>query len=272
MIRLLKIEFRKIATYKVFWVMAGIYLASVIFVFYGFPSLIDYFSAKSNAPEFKLLKNFLYNFPDIWQNLSWIASLRFFIKVLLGIIVIVLITNEYSYITIRLNIMNGLSRTDFLKSKIYLIIFFSLLATLFLVISVLILGWIFSPVHTFQAITGKLMFVVGYFVETFTYLVFAFMLGLLVKRTGFAISILFVYPIIELIVQQQLPDKIGPYLPLNAMNHIIRTPNTSVIQYHSPKNTIDLQTFVAGQDILVCLAFAAIFIYVCYLVLKKRDL
>ena len=272
MIRLLKIEFKKITTYKVFWVMIGIYLAALFFVFYGFPSLIDYFAAKSNSPEFKLLKNFLYNFPDIWQNLSWIASLRLFIKVLLAIIVIVLITNEYSYSTIRINIMNGLSRADFLKSKIYLIFFFSMVVTLFLIISVVILGLLFSPIHTFSAMAGKLMFVVGYFVETFSYLVFAFMIGLLVKRTGFAVSLLFVYPIIELIVQQKVPEKIRPYLPVNALNHIIRTPNTSVIQYHSPKDTIELQTFVAGQDILVALIYTAIFIYVCYIVLKKRDL
>jgi len=192
MIRLLSIEFRKIMPYRMFWVMAGMYLLSMAFIFYGFPSLIDYFSMRSDAPEVKLIKNFLYNFPDIWQNLAWIAGLRYFIKVLLGMIMVVLITNEYTYTTIRHNIINGLSRTDFLLGKIYLILFISLVSTLLILVSGLILGLSFSSVTTLQAMSGKLIFLLGYFIEVATYLLFALMLGLLVKRTGLAIIFLFI--------------------------------------------------------------------------------
>ena len=272
MIKLLTIELRKILPYKVFWVMTGIYVLSLVFVFYGFPSLIDYFSLKSQAPEVKLLKNFLYNFPDIWQNLTWISSLRFFIKIYLGVIMIVLITNEYSYLTIRHNVINGMSRADFLKAKIYMALLISLVSTLLIIVSGLILGLSYSSTISLHAITGKLLYLVGYFVEVLTYLLFAIMLGLLVKRTGLAISFLFMYPIIELVIQQQIGEKIHPYLPINAINHILRTPNTSLITYKSPDFTIDLQTHISGMDIVVCLAYAALFIFVSYTVLKKRDL
>jgi ABC-2 type transport system permease protein len=272
MIRLLSIEFRKIMPYRMFWVMAGMYLLSMAFIFYGFPSLIDYFSMRSDAPEVKLIKNFLYNFPDIWQNLAWIAGLRYFIKVLLGMIMVVLITNEYTYTTIRHNIINGLSRTDFLLGKIYLILFISLVSTLLILVSGLILGLSFSSVTTLQAMSGKLIFLLGYFIEVATYLLFALMLGLLVKRTGLAIIFLFIYPIIELIIEQQLPENVRPYLPVNGINHILRTPNTSLIQYKSPDFPVDLQTAVSAGDIAVCLGYAALFILVCYWILKKRDL
>jgi ABC-type transport system involved in multi-copper enzyme maturation permease subunit len=255
-----------------FWIMVGIYVVSMVFIFYGFPSLIDYFSLRSQAEEIKLLKNFIYNFPDIWQNLSWVSSLRFFIKVMLGIIMVVLITNEYAYITIRNNIISGMSRTDFLLGKIYMAIFLSLASTLLIIICGLTLGLSFSSVTTIQAITGKLLFLAGYAVEIFTYLLFALMLGLLVKRTGLAIAFLFIYPIIELVVQQQLPEKIHPYLPINAMNHVIRTPNTSLIEYQSPDFDVDLQKYIAAGDILVSLGYAALFFFICYLILKKRDL
>ena len=154
MIKLLAIEFRKILPYRMFWVMAGIYLFSMIFIFYGFPSLIDYFSLRSDSPEVKLIKNFLYNFPDIWQNLAWIASLRYFIKVLLGMIVVILITNEYAYITIRHNVINGLSRTDFLLGKVYLVLFIGLVSTLLILLSGLILGLSFSSTVSLQAMTA----------------------------------------------------------------------------------------------------------------------
>lgn len=272
MIRLLNIELRKILPYRMFWIMGGIYFLSMLFIFYGFPSLIDYFSLRSEAPEVKLLKNFLYNYPDIWQNLSWIASLRFFIKVFLGMIMVVLITNEYAYQTIRQNVINGMSRTDFLLGKVYLLLFLSLFSTLLIFISGLILGLSYSSVVSIGAMSGKLLFLVGYFIEAVTYLLFALMLGLLVKRTGLAISFLFIYPIIELIVQQQLPENSHRFLPVNAMNHILRTPNTSLIEYRSPEFNVDLQTHIAAGDIAVSLAYAALFFLVCYLILKKRDL
>jgi ABC-2 type transport system permease protein len=255
-----------------FWVMSGIYVLSLFFFSYGLPSLIDYFSMQSKTPEVKLLMNFLYNFPDIWQNLSWAASLRFFIKIFLGMIIIILVTNEYSFLTIRNNIINGLSRTDFLLSKVYVAILFSIAATLLIFLTGTILGLIYSTTINFHVFFGKMIFLLGYFVETLTFLLFSMMMGILVRRTGFAIGVLFVYPIIELIIQQKVPESVQPFLPLNAMNHILRTPNTSLIQFKSPEFNVDLQTGLHSQDIIVALLYAALFVGVSLWVIRKRDL
>lgn len=268
----LQIELKKLMTYKVFWGMVILYVLAVFFVFFGFPSLIDYFSMRSGEMEFKLLKKLIYNFPDTWQNLSWLASLRFFIKIFLGIMVIIIVTNEFSFGTIRINIINGMSRWDFLKGKIHLIILFAFLTTILVLISGLVLGLIYSGNTSIGFIVKKWLFLPGYFVEVFTYMSFALFLGILLKKAGMAISILFAYPIVELIISQQLAERFRPYLPVNAMNHVIRTPNTSLIQYSSPKAEIELQTHIAGQDILLCLAYAALFLFISYLILKKRDL
>lgn len=272
MMRLFSIEIRKIVPYRMFWVMSGVYLLALFFFFYGLPSLIDYFSLRSNAPEVKLLKNFLYNFPDIWQNLAWAASLRLFIKIFLGMIVIILVTNEYSYLTIRNNIINGLSRADFYLSKLYLVLFFSIISTFLLLIAGLALGFIYSSTVTIHAVFGKLQFLLAYFVEIFVFLVFALMVGILVKRTGFAIGVLFVYPILELIIQEQLDESIRPFLPVNAMNHLLRTPNTSLIQFKSPDFPVDLQTGLAWQDFVVALAYAALYIAISLWVIRRRDI
>jgi ABC-type transport system involved in multi-copper enzyme maturation permease subunit len=272
MIKLIRIELKKILPYKMFWVMAGIYLVALIFFSYGLPSLIDYFSMRSNVPEIKLLMKFLYNFPDVWQNLAWAASLRFFIKIFLGIIMIVLVTNEYSYLTVRHNIFNGLSRTDFLMSKVYLAVLFSLAATLFVFLTGTVLGLIYSSTISAHAFFSKMIFLFGYFIEALTFLLFSMMVGILVKRTGFAIGLLFVYPIIELIIQQKIPESIQPFLPLNAMNHILRTPNTSLIQFRSPEFNVELQTGLHSQDVVVALLYAALFIGISLWVVRKRDL
>jgi ABC-2 type transport system permease protein len=272
MIKLLQIEFRKIIPYKMFWVMSGIYLLSLVFFSYGLPSLIDYFSMKSKSPEVKLLMNFLYNFPDIWQNLAWAASLRYFIKIFLGMIIIILVTNEYSFLTIRNNIINGLSRTDFLLSKVYICILFSIVATLLIFLTGTVLGLSYSTTINAHVFFGKMIFLFGYFVEIMTYLFFSMMLAILVRRTGFAIGVLFVYPIFEIIIQQKIADSIQPFLPVNAMNHILRTPNTSLIQFKSPEFNVDLQTGLHGQDVMVALLYAALFVGISLWVIRKRDL
>jgi ABC-2 type transport system permease protein len=272
MIKLLQIEFRKIFPYKMFWVMSGIYLLSLIFFSYGLPSLIDYFSMKSKAPEVKLLMNFLYNFPDIWQNLAWAASLRYFIKIFLGMIIIILVTNEYSFLTVRNNIINGLSRTDFLMSKVYVCILFSIVATLLIFLTGTVLGLSYSTTVSFHTFFGKMIFLLGYFIEILAYLLFSMMLAILVRRTGFAIGILFVYPIFEIIIQQKIADSIQPFLPVNAINHILRTPNTSLIQFKSPEFNVDLQTGLQSLDVVVALLYAALFVGVSLWVIRKRDL
>jgi ABC-type transport system involved in multi-copper enzyme maturation permease subunit len=190
----------------------------------------------------------------------------------MGIIMIVLITNEFSYNTVRHNIFNGLSRTEFLLSKVYIAIIFSIAATLLVFISGTILGLIYSSNISFQAFFSKTSFLFGYFVEILTYLLFAMMIGLLIKRTGFAIGLLFVYPIFELIISQKIPENIQPFLPVNAMNHVLRTPNTSLIQYSSPEMDIELQTAIQGQDIIVALLYCGLFIGISLLVMRKRDL
>jgi ABC-2 type transport system permease protein len=272
MMKLLQIELRKILPYKMFWVMCGIYMLSLVFFSWGLPSLIDYFTMRADVPEIKMLMKFLYNFPDIWQNLAWAASLRFFIKIFLGMIMIILVTNEYSYLTIRHNVFNGLSRTDFLLSKIYVAILLSIAATLLILITGTTLGLFYSSSVSVNAFFAKMIFLPGYFIELFAFLLFSLMVGILVKRTGFAIGLLFVYPIIELIIQQKVPESIQPFLPLNAINHILRTPNTSLIQFRSPEFNVELQTGLHAQDIGVALLYAALFVGVSLWVIRKRDL
>jgi ABC-type transport system involved in multi-copper enzyme maturation permease subunit len=272
MIKLLQIELRKILPYKMFWVMCGIYLLALLFFSWGLPSLIDYFTMRSDVPEIKLITKFLYNFPDIWQNLSWAASLRFFIKIFIGIIMIILVTNEYSYLTIRHNIFNGLSRTDFLMSKVYVAVMLSLGATILILLTGTTLGLFYSSTISAHHFFGKMIFLLGYFIELLAFLLFSMMVGILIKRTGFAIGVLFVYPILELIIQQKIPEDIQPFLPLNAINHILRTPNTSLIQFRSPEFNVELQTGLHAQDVIVTLLYAALFVGVSLWVIRKRDL
>ena len=65
------------------------------------------------APGFSTKKMFM--FPNVWEVFSWMAS--WFNLLFLGITVIVLTGNEFSFKTARMQIMNGLSRNEFLLGK-----------------------------------------------------------------------------------------------------------------------------------------------------------
>ena len=273
MIRLLKIELRKISTYKAFWLITGLYAFLLAFLIFGIPGLIDYIAEKTpNNTQIRIFKAIVFNFPDIWQNITFVASLRYFIKIIIGIIVIITITNEFTFQTIRLNIVNGMSRSDFILSKLQFIILLSLASTLIIFLSGLYLGLMYSSAKEFSLIFSKSIFLLAYFIEISTYLIFALFIGILIKKTGFSIIVFMLYLLIEPIIDYKIPDKYCPYLPLNAMNSLIRTPNTSLIKIKSPGFNYDFQEFLAISDVAICLGYAALFIGLIYLILKKRNL
>ena len=272
MIRLLKIEYRKLRRHKGFWVMILFYLALLVFMIFGIPGLLDYLADKMNEPKIRIFKALVFNFPDIWQNIAYVSGLRVFIKVILGIIVIILITNEFNYNTIRLNIVNGLSRVDFLTAKVLLLAGFSLLSMIILFLSGLYLGFRHSVNTSISTVFSHLEYLPAYFLELFTYLLFCMMLAILLKRAGITFIIHFVYFIVEPILDYKLPDAIGPYLPWNAMNSLVISPNSSLIKVKTSALNFDFQEYIAIGDVAVCLAYAALFIFISHLILKKRDL
>jgi len=109
MLHLLKIELKKMTSYRTFWVVCGLYFITIGFstasgmeFLKWLASFIDGFGENLNIDRIPL-----YHFPDVWLNLVWWSGL---FKVLLGIMVVISITNEYSYRTVRQNIIDGLSR------------------------------------------------------------------------------------------------------------------------------------------------------------------
>ncbi len=87
-------------SYRTFWVVCSLYFVTLAFttasgmeVLKWFASLIEGFGQKFNINRIPL-----YHFPDVWQNLVWISGL---FKIVLSIMVVISITNEYQYRTIH---------------------------------------------------------------------------------------------------------------------------------------------------------------------------
>jgi ABC-type transport system involved in multi-copper enzyme maturation permease subunit len=273
MIRLLKIEWEKVRSYRAFWVMTGLYLFMLFSVIFGLPAFLDYLASHAGNDEtLKAVKSIVFNFPDIWQNIAYVAGMRGFIKIILAIIVVIFISNEFTLLTIRTNILNGMSRTEFLIAKLEFVFLLALLSTFIVFLSGLYLGLNNSPVTNLSAILGKIQFLPAYFLEVFTYLIFALLIGTLVKKTGFSVILLLLYIIIEPIIQNYLPDSFHKYLPLNAMNGVIWSGNTSYLQIKTPEINISLQQYISWGDAGICFSYAVLFTVILYFYLKRKDL
>ncbi len=269
MIRLLKIELKKILTYRTFWVLTVLYLLSLIIVLGSLQAFLDGVVNNSDIPEnIQIPTLSIYIFPDIWHNLTYIASARFSFKVILAIIVIILITNEYSYRTIRQNIITGLSRTEFLFAKVYIIILLCLVSTIILFFTGLFLGIVHTSDFSMAVLSNKMEFLIVYFLELFVYLTFAMFISILLRKAGLAIGLLLLYTILEPIIKLSIPGNLGKYLPLEAMNDLIHLPNTSLMKLMG----IKFQEYIAFADVAVAIAYGVIFVFLSWVLLRYRDL
>ncbi len=91
----------------------------------------------------------LYHFPDVWQNLIWVVG---FFKFVLEVMVIVSVTNEFAYRTLRPERDRWTEPLEFLRSKILTNVVLAGLSTVLLFLVGLITGMIYSPELRFSEI------------------------------------------------------------------------------------------------------------------------
>jgi ABC-type transport system involved in multi-copper enzyme maturation permease subunit len=263
---LIKIEWLKVRTNATFWVLAGLHVGIVLLVVLSGKIFIRTLSI--NGQTLKEMADIssipIFQFPDIWHNITYVAG---FLKFILAIYVIISITNEITYDTLRQNIMNGMSRADFVVSKLALVVLLSAGSAVFVFFSGMVVGFSYTPDPAWHEVIKYSGFIAAYFLQLTAYLVFALFIGLLIKRTGLAMGLLFLYTlIIEPVLALRInSDAIKGLLPMKAINNLIHMPFGKYLLR-------EVQDFVAFSEILVVICYTALFVYLTYLLLQKRDL
>jgi ABC-type transport system involved in multi-copper enzyme maturation permease subunit len=276
--RLLSIELQKIWKNRASRVLTISY-----FVILSFIALIA--SIKFNIGNFKLhlAEMGIFNFPFIWHFNTYIAS---FLKFFLAIVIVSMMANEYSYGTLKQNLIDGMSKKEFIQSKFLTVVLFALSSTVFIFIMSLLLGFSFSSYTEIGIAFSDLEYLLAYFVKLVGFFSFCLFLGILVKRSAFALGFLLVWSILEGIVKGILTFKIFPdsnkaqyitqFFPLESMSNLIKEPFTRFSIVKSIGNQIGVNNIkdysVHWYDILIVLSWTVIFILMSYKLLKKRDL
>ncbi len=267
MLHLLKVDLKKLIDYRTFWVICGLYFfmlcmgaASGMEFLKWLASLIEGFGQKINITRIPL-----YHFPDIWQNLAWSGGL---LKMGLAVMTVISITNEYQYRTIRQNIIDGLSREQFLMSKVMMNVVLSALSMGMVLLIAMVTGLIYSPQLDFPYGFTGIGFYPAYFLEVFAFLSFALMLGIYIQRSGLTIILLLNSYLIELIIKENINDyvpQIIPYFPLESIMNLVPMP---FARYAFQ----EIRDFVTFESIAIALVWAVLFNYFGYLKLKKSDI
>jgi len=235
--------------------------------------------------KFNLAEQGIFNFPYIWHFNTFIIAL---LKIFFAIVIVGMIGNEYSYKTIKQNLIDGMSKGEFLKSKVYTIAAFVGISTLLVFIISLILGGIYSDYNEFQIIFSELEYLLAYAVKLFGFFSFCLFLAILIKRSAFALGFLALWQVFEGIaygllrwrlsdlIPQLSAEQVIKFFPLRSIGNLITEPFTrlSAIQNIADQlgEGFTKDYGVSFLNITVVLVWSALFIWGSYSLLKGRDL
>lgn len=278
MIRLLQIEFIKLWNNRASKVLIFSYFILILCM-----ALISMIKIDRPPIVFNIADQGIFNFPYIWHMNTWIAS---WLKLFFAIVIVSMTANEYSNKTIKQNLIDGLSKKEFILSKFLMVISFSILSTIFVFLVSLVLGLLYSDFNEISIIFSDLQYFIGYFIKLIGFFSMCLFLGILVKRSAFALGFLILWwGVFEnLIIRfsswklfgKEGSDAVMNFLPLEAMSNLIIEPITKFKAVKSLSSQLGTE-FSRDYDVhwytvLIVLAWTAIFIYSSYALLKKRDL
>ena len=277
MLRLLNIEFIKLWNNRASRFLVVAYFGLIALIALVTSIKIDWGPFKFNIADIGI-----FNFPYIWHFNTFMVA---FLKIFLAIVIVSMISNEYSNKTIKQNLIDGLSKKEFIASKVLMIGALSLASTVFVFLLSLILGLFHSDFNEIGIIFSDLEYLAAYLVKLFGFFSFCFFAGMLVKRSAFALGFLFIWFIgAEIIPYAYLSskytkayaDSIYQFFPFGSMWNTLSEPFTrlSVIQSAAREvgEEIARDHAVHGYQLLIVGVWSVVFIYASYVLLRRRDL
>lgn len=266
---LLKTEWLKLKKYWAFWWMTGIVALTYPGINYLMYSQVykEQLNDKRMGPFLKMIPN-PFAFPDAWHTVAFISSFFLFLP---SIVVIMFITNEYTYKTHRQNVIDGWSRNQFLLAKILDVFLVSLVVTILYALVVFILGKINTIDSTVNAWSNT-KYIWLFFMQTFSQLSIAFLIAFLVRKAFIALGIFIFYffPLEPLLVglSKERANDIGRYLPLEISDRLIPVPRLFVQEEARWRSLMEQ----SNAHIAYTLILTALIWGICLWINRKRDL
>lgn len=282
MIRLLQIEFQKLWKNR-----ASKVLTITYFVLLTLISLIAAIEFDIGPIHISVADQGIFNFPFIWHFNTYIAD---YFKIFLAVVIVSMMANEYSYGTLKQNLIDGMSKKEFVLSKFITVVLFAFVSTIFVFIVSMILGLMYSSYTEAGIIFSQIDYILAFFVKLVAFFSFCLFLGVLIKRSAFALGFLFFWYLFENISfaifryivfgdknnEVTFIDKLYDYMPLESMSNLIVEPITRLNFAKTIGTQVGIDNVkdysVHYSTMLIVLIWTAIFIFGSYYIVKKRDL
>ncbi|HEX6431039.1 MAG TPA: ABC transporter permease subunit [Niastella sp.] len=235
--QLLAIEWMKLKNYRAFWILLCLYIVTIFganYIIYRIQQVI-YAERQAKGIATMVLGNPPYAFPTVWQAASHVSSWLLFIP---GLIIILMITNEYSFKTHRQNIIDGWTRKQFITGKILIASLFAVLSTILVALTAMLFGFMQGDApFSFEGFSY-----IGYFfLQAMSYIMVALLMGVLFKRGGLAIGVFFAYTLIleQIIVLllNRYANYMGRYMPLETTDMLTPFPHIQRVMNKLLSNT-----------------------------------
>lgn len=273
--KLFKIERVKIwnyASFRVILILHFLLFLLVIFV----ASKIDI-----SVPGLSM-KN-LFQFPHVWELFSWIAS---WFNLLLAVLLILLVGNEFAYKTFRQQVITGLSRDDLIIGKSIVILLVAIYGVLLVFLTSTVSGLIFTRGLSFSVVFEKSYLLGVYFIQAVGYMTLGFLFALIFRNTALSIVMYLLYFIlIEPIIRLLFPREARLYFPVKIISNLTPRPEFLTIASDesilnaSGQGNLDLHALGIGPEPLpfyytlsLALGYIAVFSFLIFILLRKRDI
>ncbi|MDI1317308.1 ABC transporter permease [Flavobacterium sp.] len=276
--RLLAIELQKIWKNRASRILTISYFALLSSI-----ALIASLKFDFGPIHFDIVKMGIFNFPYIWHFNTFFAS---WFKLFLAVIIVSMMSNEYTYGTLKQNLIDGMSKKEFILSKFFTVALFAFASTIFVFIMTLILGYSFSSYTEIGIVFSQMEYLLAFFVELLGFFSVCLFLGVLIRKSAFALGFLLIWKLFEgicyLAMKWLLFDTweksyqaLG-YFPLQSISNLIAEPSRRLSAIKTAGNQagfdMNYDYSIHLSSILIVLIYTVIFIYSSYIIIKKRDL
>ncbi|MBL7759192.1 MAG: ABC transporter permease subunit [Sediminibacterium sp.] len=274
MLSLLKTEWLKIRKYPAFWWMLGIVLLTYPGINGIFLNVYQQFTTRKDAAGSfaKMVLGNPFSFPETWHTVAYFSS---FFVLLPAILVIMLITNEYSFRTHRQNIIDGWSRYEFITGKLMDVLIISGVVTVVYIAASIGYG-IYADPDNLNRWTEQLQYIPLFFLQTFAQLSIAFFLGFLVKKAFIALGIfLFYYLVVENILVAYLKYKKIPitrFLPFEVSDNMLVAPAFAGNFGKDAKAGYEAALALVPQQAILTIVLTTLIWLACFRLHNRKDL
>jgi len=181
-----------------------------------------------------------------------------------------------TYNTLRQNIIDGISKKEYIFSKLLFIVLMAAMSVLLLFVLGFINGSVYSHVWGAEYIFDEMEFLAAFFYEVIIYCTLAFLLSLIIKKAGFVIVALFLYtfmfePIATavLINAPYFRDGIAPdiaqFFPIKAINNLIAVPYGRYV-------FMEIEDNVPLKALAIATGWFVVYLSSIFYILNRRDL